>query len=233
MPDTTRTTLIAEAKALLHHPRSGALATMRSGAPFNSLVTFATDYDGSPIFLLSTLAIHTQNLMRDPRCSLLLARSGKGDPLAHPRLTVTGTASPDTRPHIRARFLARQPKAALYADFADFSFYRMEVADVHLNGGFARAADFTPQEILTQVADPDLFSQNEAEALARLNTDHAQWLRQIIAHFTQSAPRHWRATGLDPEGLDLSCGEDSARLPLRLTVIDNTELMAQLKALSP
>ena len=109
----------------------------------------------------------------------------------------------------------------------------MEVADVHLNGGFARAADFTPQEILTQVADPDLFSQNEAEALARLNTDHAQWLRQIIAHFTQSAPRHWRATGLDPEGLDLSCGEDSARLPLRLTVIDNTELMAQLKALSP
>ena len=93
MPDTTRTTLIAEAKALLHHPRSGALATMRSGAPFNSLVTFATDYDGSPIFLLSTLAIHTQNLMRDPRCSLLLARSGKGDPLAHPRLTVTGTAT--------------------------------------------------------------------------------------------------------------------------------------------
>ena len=232
MPDTTRTALRAEAKALLHHPGSGALATMRGSAPFNSLVTFATDYDGSPIFLLSTLAIHTQNLAANPQCSLLIQRNGKGDPLAHPRLTVTGTALPDTRPHIRARFLARQPKAALYADFADFSFYRMEVSDIHLNGGFARAADFVPQEILTKMTSVDEFAQEEQEALTLLHTEHGEMLRLKIAEFTKTALKNWRATGIDPEGIDLICGEDTLRLPLDLPAPGIKDLFKKLKALS-
>eukprot|EP01037_Dinobryon_pediforme_P015487 gene15487-15631_t len=232
MPDNTRETLTLEAKALLHRPRSGALASLRSGAPFNSLVTFATDYDGSPIFLLSTLAIHTQNLITDPRCALLLQRNGKGDPLAHPRLTVTGTAKPDQRPHIRARFLARQPKAALYADFADFSFYRMDVSDFHLNGGFARAADFAADEILAKLSNLEDFASAEADIVARLNKNHLEILRHAVATATQSAPKNYRATGIDPEGIDLVCGEDTFRISLPLSVIDNIDIAAQLKALS-
>ena len=107
--------------------RAGALATLdrESGFPFASLVTVATDQDGSPLLLLSRLASHTVNLDADPRASLLLAETGKGDPLAHPRLTVIGRAERVEGPNFRSRFLARHPKAALYADFADFSFVRL------------------------------------------------------------------------------------------------------------
>jgi putative heme iron utilization protein len=80
----------ALARSLLRRARSGTLATLDAGtgAPFASLVSVATDSDGSPLFLVSTLAAHTGHLAHDPRASLLLAAGGKGDPLAHPRLTV-------------------------------------------------------------------------------------------------------------------------------------------------
>ena len=93
--------------------------------------------------VMSQLSAHTRHLQADPRCSLLLPEGGKGDPLAHPRLTLVGRAvqaTADERPAWRTRYLARHPKAELYVDFADFSFWRVDVAAAHLNGGFARAA---------------------------------------------------------------------------------------------
>ena len=92
------------ARELLRTVRSGALATLEpDGTPFASLVTIATDSDGTPLMLLSRLSAHTRNLLADPRCSLLFSAGGKGDPLAHPRLTVVGRA---------ATFLVRQPAPA-------------------------------------------------------------------------------------------------------------------------
>src|SRR4051812_16006835 len=90
------------AKSLLRSIRAGALATLdrESGAPFASLVTVATDRDGSPLLLLSRLAAHTLNLEADCRASLLLAERGKGDPLAHPRLTVLGEMARTGVPHV-------------------------------------------------------------------------------------------------------------------------------------
>src|SRR5690554_1546592 len=110
------------AKALLHATRAGTLATLdrNTGHPFGSLVNVATDVDGSPLILVSRLATHTANLERDGRASLLLAASGKGDALAHPRLTVLGTFAPvgeTDAPAVRRRFLARHPKSELYAGF--------------------------------------------------------------------------------------------------------------------
>src|SRR5215467_13237268 len=83
----------ALAKSLLRSTRAGALATIdrNTGHPFASLVNVATDVDGSPLILISRLATHTANIEVDPRASVLLASTGKGDPLAHPRLTVLGT----------------------------------------------------------------------------------------------------------------------------------------------
>src|SRR5215203_6171037 len=103
----------ALAKQLLRTLRTGALATLDrdAGFPFASLVTVATDLDGSPLLLISQLSAHTLNLERDPRASLLLAQGGKGDPLAHPRLTVIGRAERTVEPRARARFLARHPRA--------------------------------------------------------------------------------------------------------------------------
>src|SRR5262252_216102 len=120
---------IAAAQDLLRVARAGALATIdrNTGHPFSSLVNVATDADGSPLILVSRLSTHTANIEVDPRASILLASAGKGDPLAHPRLTVLGTFAnigPDGpgAVRIRRRFLSRHPKARLYAGFADFMF---------------------------------------------------------------------------------------------------------------
>src|SRR5215813_9913210 len=147
---------IAVAKQLLRGTRAGALATIdrNTGHPFSSLVNVATDADGSPLILVSRLSTHTANIEVDPRASVLLASTGKGDPLAHPRLTVLGTFAevkrdaPDA-PRVRRRFLSRHPKSRLYAGFGDFSFWRLHVASAHLNGGFARAADLRAHDIMT------------------------------------------------------------------------------------
>jgi putative heme iron utilization protein len=159
---------------LLRGTRTATLATLdrNTGHPFASLVKVATDVDGSPVILISRLATHTANLEVDGRASLLLAASGKGDALAHPRLTVLGTFvqvpadSPDVA-LLRQRYLARQPKAKLYAGFADFAFWRMQVVSAHLNGGFARAADLIAADILTDMADAEPSIADEDDALTR------------------------------------------------------------------
>ncbi len=118
------------ARDLLRRARSGALATLgRDGHPAASLVSVATDSDGTPLILVSALSGHTGNLLADPRCSLLLASSGKGDPLAHPRLTLTLRARQIARetpegPRIRRRFLARQPEGRALRRFRRFRFFR-------------------------------------------------------------------------------------------------------------
>src|SRR5215472_8431597 len=115
---------IAVAKELLRMIRAGALATIdrNTGHPFSSLVNVATDADGSPLILVSRLSTHTANIEVDPRASILLASAGKGDPLAHPRLTVLGTfakieRSTPARAQVQRRFLSRHPKSKLYAGF--------------------------------------------------------------------------------------------------------------------
>src|SRR5258708_9469076 len=152
----------ALAKTLLRAIRAGTLATLdrNTGHPFASLVNVATDVDGAPVILTSRLSTHTANLEADGRGSVLLAETGKGDPLAHPRLTVLGSFAPVARDseddaRVRRRFLARHPKAELYAGFGDFSFWRMKVVSAHLNGGFARAADLHAADVLTDVTGAD------------------------------------------------------------------------------
>lgn len=208
---------IAESKRLLRVIRAATLATLTdSGAPFATLTAIATDHDGTPILLVSRLAHHTRFLERDGRCALLLAQGGRGDPMAHPRLTLIAQAAPTISPIARARFLARNPKAALYADFPDFSFWRAEVLGVHINGGFARAADFGPAALLTPTEGAQALIDAEAEILAHLNADHADALA-LYAEKLAGAGKgfdkgSWRASGLDPEGIDLVAGDATARV---------------------
>lgn len=210
----------AIAKALLRATRAGTLATLdrNTGHPFASLVNVANDLDGSPLILVSRLATHTANLEHDGRASLLLASGGRGDPLAHPRLTVLGTFAPvvraaDAEPRIRRRFLARHPKSELYAGFADFSFWRMSVASAHLNAGFARAADLKGSEILTDISGAESLLAAEETAVAHMNDDHAEAVRLYATTLLGGEDGPWRLTGLDPEGLDLALGDATLRLP--------------------
>lgn len=213
------------AKYLLRTVKVGALATITSpaGDPFASLTSIATDYDGSPILLTSSLSGHSRNMKADARVSLLLAKGGKGDPLAHPRLTILGTANEETNPprraKLKARFLARHPKASLYADFGDFSFWKIAASGAHLNGGFARAADFSGAEVLTDIANAQDLINAETGALAHLNADHAETLALYAEKLAGTRAARWRAVGLDPEGLDLAAGDRAARIlfPCRVT----------------
>lgn len=205
---------VAESRHILRTTRVATLATLtEDGAPFATLTTIATAPDGTPLLLLSRLAHHTRFLERDPRCSLLLASGGRGDPLAHPRLSLVGTASRDSDPAVRMRFLRRNPKAALYADFPDFSFWRMTIGKVHLNGGFARAADFSPQQLLLDPSASASLIGAENDILDHLNADHPDTLARLAAHFCAAKPGPWRASGIDPDGLDLICGDFCARVP--------------------
>ncbi|MGN6748224.1 MAG: HugZ family protein [Xanthobacteraceae bacterium] len=216
----------SNAKTVLRSVRAGALATIdrNTGHPFGSLVNVATDSDGSPLILVSRLSTHTANLEGDSRASVLLATTGKGDPLAHPRLTVLGhfaqiarDASDEAR--LRRRFLARHPKAELYAGFADFALWRMTIESAHLNGGFARAADLTAADLMTDISGAQDLLEVETSAVAHMNDDHADALALYATKLLGGAAGPWRMTGLDPDGVDLACGEATLRLdfPQRIT----------------
>ncbi|MBX9933367.1 MAG: DUF2470 domain-containing protein [Methylobacterium sp.] len=202
---------IGLSRHLLRSIRSGALATLDAddGTPFASLVTIATDADGTPLMLLSRLSGHTRNLLKDARASLLFSAGGKGDPLAHPRLTVTGLAPQTKEPRVRERFLARHPKAKLYADFPDFGFFALEPTAGHLNGGFAKAATLTKSELLLDLAGCEALIAGEAGAVAHMNADHGD----ALAIYAGDGTANWRLTGIDPEGMDLLAGDRTARIP--------------------
>ncbi len=227
---------IAVAKELLRGTRAGTLATIdrNTGHPFASLVNVATDSDGSPLILISRLSTHTANLEVDGRASLLLASSGKGDPLARPRLTLLGAFVPIARndsdePRARRRFLARHPKSELYAGFADFSFWRLDAVSAHLNGGFARAADLKAADVLTDISGAEDLIAAEESAIAHMNADHADAVRLYATKLCGAGDRKagsdvWYITGIDPEGLDIARGDATLRLPFPQRVADAQQL---------
>lgn len=225
---------VAEARVLLRSVRSGALATLdeAGGWPFASLVSVATGGDGSPLLLLSDLSAHTRNIRADNRGSLLLARSGKGDPLAHARLTVTGRVEPADDEAVRRRYLARHPKSALYAGFGDFGFYRIGIEGGHLNGGFARAARLSASELLTPIGDAGALMQAEAGAVGHMNRDHADAIRLYATRLLGLRDGPWRITGLDPDGCDLVLREDTARLVFPQPVSRPEELRVVLAGMA-
>jgi heme iron utilization protein len=223
------------AKTLLRSTRAGALATIdrNTGHPFASLVNVATDSDGAPLILVSRLSTHTANLERDGRASLLLAATGKGDPLAHPRLTLLGSFTQTSRDspeqlRVRRRFLARHPKSELYAGFADFSFWRLNAVSAHLNGGFARAADLTAADVLTDIGGAENLIEAEGGAIGHMNESHADAVRLYATRLLGAADGKWRLTGLDPEGLDLAFGDATLRLPFPERITDAHALRKML-----
>ncbi|MEO6946309.1 MAG: pyridoxamine 5'-phosphate oxidase family protein, partial [Nitrobacter sp.] len=141
-------------RSLLRRSRQGALATLMTGSgdPYCSLVNVASHYDGSPILLISRLAVHTKNVIGDSRVSLMLDERAEGDPLEGSRIMVAGIAEEaggETKATLRRRYLNAHPSAESFADFNDFSFFRIQPTGVHLVAGFGRIVDLKPEKILT------------------------------------------------------------------------------------
>jgi putative heme iron utilization protein len=203
------------AKKLLREGRSGALATLMppTGDPYCSLVNVATAADGAPLLLISRLAVHTKNVLADPRVSLMLDERKEGDPLQGARVMLMGTAAATDDAEARRRYLARQPEAEMFAGFADFAFYRMELKAVHLVAGFGRIVDLKPQDVLTEVGDAAELVAAEPEILAHMNDDHADAVRLYATRLLGAPDGEWRCVGCDPEGLELQQDRTALRLP--------------------
>ena len=143
------------ARRLLAEARHGALGVLDpgTGAPVVSRVAVGL-HAGEPLILVSALAAHAGALRADPRCSLLLGEPGRGDPLAHPRLTLLARAEAADKAALRPGWLAQHPKSALYFDFADFALLRLRMGEAHLNGGFGRAFRLGPEDLAAALGGP-------------------------------------------------------------------------------
>lgn len=226
------------ARGLLRAARSAALATSTAdGHPFASLTSLATDSDGTPLILVSSLSGHTGNLAAEPRCSLLIAPGGKGDPLAHPRITLLARAERVEREselgqRTRRRFLARQPKASLYVDFPDFSFFALRLARASLNGGFGRAYELEAADVLSDCTQAQALIEGEEGAVAHMNDDHADAIRLYASVLLGAEDGPWQISGIDPDGADLLLGDRALRLPFDEPVTNPAQLRTVLMQLA-
>lgn len=224
-----------DARTLIRRALKGALATLEasSGHPYASLVTIATDVDGTPLFLISTLALHTRNLKSDARASLLLdGTDAAGDPLAGGRVTVMGRAVKSQRSTARDRFLARHEHARGYADFPDFAFYELAVERAHFIGGFGRIVDLEATNLLIDTADASPLVAAHADIVSHMNDDHSAAIALYATVLGGAPGGPWRMTGLDPEGLDLVCDGMTCRLPFTKRVTTPDEARQELIGLA-
>ncbi len=222
------------AKKLLREGRSGALATLMpgSGDPYCSLVNVATDPSGVPLLLLSKLALHTKNILADARVSLMLDERKDGDPLEGARVMLMGKAAASDDPAARAAYLRRHPEAEMFAGFADFAFYRMDIGRAHLVAGFGRIVDLAAPDVLTDVSDAQALIEAEAGAIEHMNADHADACRLYATRLLGAPEGDWRCVGIDPEGMELQQDRLALRLAFPQRVNGPGPLRAVLKNLA-
>jgi putative heme iron utilization protein len=206
------------AKGLLRRSRQGALATLMigSGDPYCSLVNLASHPDGSPILLISRLALHTRNVLADGRASLMLDERAPGDPLEGARIMLAANAEEAAAEDVallRRRYLNVHPSAEMFVDFKDFSFFRLRPKGAHLVAGFGRIVDLSAEQILTDLAGTDALLSAEQGAVAHMNEDHRDALNLYATKLLGAPTAEWRCTGCDPDGLDLAT-DTAAKLRL-------------------
>ncbi|MER9566252.1 MULTISPECIES: HugZ family protein [unclassified Mesorhizobium] len=207
------------AKTLIRSARFGALAVIEpgTGSPLASRVGVATDIDGTPLILVSMLSAHTGAILADPRCSLLVGEPGKGDPLAHPRLTLVCRAvrlQRGSNEHARTerRYLNRNPKAKLYAGLGDFSIFRLEPERASLNGGFGKAYLLDRTDLVATGAIVEELAAGEQSALDHMNADHLDAIALYAGHFGGASGDGWTVAGFDADGMDLVSGDNVCRV---------------------
>ena len=207
------------AKTLLRTARHAALASIepKTGWPIATRVGVSTDIDGAPTILISALAAHTPALIAEPRCALLIGETGKGDPLAHARVSLSCRAARIERgseddSRIGARYLAHQPKAELYAGLGDFRYFRLQPESLSLNAGFGRAYALAAADILTLTPANEELAAAEPGALAHMNDDHSVAVGLYARHFAKAPEGSWQLVGIDAEGIDLADGDDIRRV---------------------
>ncbi|MGA8023330.1 MAG: DUF2470 domain-containing protein [Candidatus Acidiferrales bacterium] len=198
-------TYAERARTLTHIGRVGSLSTLsrkQPGFPFGSVMPYALDGHANPIFLISTMAMHTQNIQADPHASLLITQpDAEGDPLGASRVTVVGNVQLVPAPEAaqaRELYLARHANSKYWVDFEDFAFYRMEAVDVYYVGGFGVMGWVTAAEYYT--AQPDPLADSAAGIIQHMNADHANALVLLARAFAGIEAREAAMTSIDRLG---------------------------------
>jgi putative heme iron utilization protein len=227
------------ARTLLHLSRVGTLSTQsrkRPGFPFGSLMPFALQDNGQPVFLISTMAMHTQNLLQDGRASLLVTQAeAEGDPLGAARVTVVGNVSPvpqTERADARQLYLERHENSKYWVDFDDFAFFAMEIVDVYYVGGFGVMGWVASADYALAQADP--LADDAAGILQHMNADHQDAL--LLARTSTLIPAtEATMTAVDRLGfhvrLKTEAGIKGARIPFPTEVTNPMEVRKVLVAM--
>jgi putative heme iron utilization protein len=224
------------ARRLVRAAGSATLATQQEGQPFASLVTPATAPDLSPLLWLSTLSEHTRHLRAESRCALLFqGPAAEANPQTAPRVTLTGLAEPVPEaevPPLKARWLARHPYAALYADFGDFALWRIRIGGALLVGGFAQARRIRAAELAPDPAASAAVAAAAEDIILHVNQDHpdavAAIARGLLGGPEARPDAPWRMVAVDADGADLGAGDLILRLHFAAPVQDADGVRAQL-----
>jgi heme iron utilization protein len=225
------------ARLLLRRSRQGALATLMAGSgdPYCSLVNVASHPDGSPILLISRLALHTSNILADARVSLMLDERSEGDPLEGSRIMLAGRAEQagdDEAALLRRRYLNAHPSSEVFVNFKDFSFFRIQPSAAHLVAGFGRIVDLKPEQFLTDISDAGTLLEAEQGAIDHMNADHRDAMNLYAIKLLGAEAADWYCTGADPDGLDMQAGTQTLRLDFPQRIVTPAALRQMLKQLA-
>src|ERR1700682_3035188 len=225
------------ARSLLRRSRQGALATLvpGSGDPYCSLVNVASHPDGSPILLISRLALHTRNILGDSRVSLMLDERAAGDPLEGSRIMLAGRAEEARGEQIALpgrRYLNAHPSAEAFVNFKDFAFFRIHPTGAHLVAGFGRIVDLKPEQFLTDMAGAEALLEAEPGAVEHMNADHRDAMSLYATKLLGAEAADWTCTGCDADGMDMQAGTATLRLDFPGRVTRGSELRKILVRLS-
>src|SRR6266478_73672 len=196
------------AHTLLYLGRIGSLSTWsrkQPGFPFGSVMPYGLDERGRPIFLISTMAMHTRNLQADARASLLVTEEDDGgDPLGVSRVTLLGNVLPLPAFEVaeaRKLYLASYADSKYWVDFEDFSFHRLDVVDIYYVGGFG-VMGWVPASEYDR-SQPDPLADSMTEIIQHMNTDHKDALVLLAREFARIESQEATMIAVDRLGFHL------------------------------
>ena len=207
-PDVPEPSHAERAKTLVYLQQTGSLSTLsrkQPGWPFGSVMPYGVDVQGHPVFLISTMAMHTQNLLGDPRASLLVTPpESRIDPLGAARVTLMGSVTKvpkEESAEIRACYLGRHPNASYWVDYQDFGFFHMTIAEIYFVGGFGSMGWVTPADYIAAAVDP--LAADASNLIRELNTEQAETLLALARALGHVEAQQATVTALDRLGFHL------------------------------
>lgn len=221
LPEPTHAERVRTLMSLVQVGTLSTISRKHAGFPFGSLMLFAVDAAGRPIFLISNMAMHTQNLKAEPRCSLFIAQVGAdGDPLGAARATLVGQAAPvpsEELASVRETYLAAHENSRYWVDFADFSFFRLQPVDIYYVGGFGVMGWVQATDYEESVSDP--LAAAAPGILAHMNADHVDSMILLARTHSGIEATEAAMTSVDRLGFSLRLKTDAGMKGTRINFL--------------